>query len=123
MKVLLVLFLAFSASLTSAFAQDPGTACSLNGPSYQLASDTVTWSMTIGSGQTCIRGLRSAFATIDEIELVAPPTTGQVKLEGPGFIYKTGSSFHGEDSFAISVTGKLNRISGKSTIRIRISVR
>ena len=86
-----------------AIAQDPGTACLLEGPSYRLASDTVAWSMTIGVGRRCIRGLRSAFATIADVKLLAPPKTGEVILAGPGFIYVGKADFRGEDSFTLGV--------------------
>jgi len=79
--------------------------------------------MTIGSGQSCVRGIRSAFVTLDDVQLISAPQSGQVVLEGPGFIYKGGADFRGEDSFAISVSGKLNRISGSSTIRVKVLVK
>jgi hypothetical protein len=118
-SVFFVVFLA----IRTAFAQDPSTSCLLYGPTYQLASDTVEWSMTIASGQSCVRGLRTAFVVLDNIKLVSPPQSGQVRLEGPAFVYKGDSNFRGEDSFSISVSGKLNRLAGSSTIRINVSVR
>jgi hypothetical protein len=79
--------------------------------------------MTIGEGQSCIRGVRSAFATLDQIELVVPPKSGQVTIEGPGFIYKTPTAFVGKDSFSLSVTGKIDKVAGKSTILVLVSVK
>jgi hypothetical protein len=116
-------FLAMFVATTSGFAQDPATSCMIQGPPYQLASDTVVWSMTVGSGQSCIRGLRGTYNTLDSTRLIVPPEFGQVKLEGPGFQYRINSDFRGEDSFAILVSGKLNKINGSSTIRIVVSVR
>jgi hypothetical protein len=110
-------------AIGSGFAQDFANSCSIYGRSYQLESDTVVWSMTIGSGQSCTRGVRTNQATLDSIKLIAPPQSGQVKLEGPGFVYKANSDFRGDDSFAILVSGKRNRISGTSTIRFAVSVR
>jgi hypothetical protein len=104
----------------SGFAQN---ACRISAPWYQLASDTVVWSMTIGSGQSCIHGLRLPLVTLDNTKLIAPPESGQVKLEGPGFVYKANSDFRGDDSFTIQVSGINNRISGTSTIRFAVSVR
>ncbi len=122
-KFFLWVFWAVLPAVTPGFAQESGMSCALTGPTYQLASDTVVWSMMIGSGQSCVRGIRSAFVTLDDVKLIAPPQSGQVILQGPGFIYKGGSDFRGEDSFAISVSGKLNRIPGNSTIHVEVSVR
>jgi hypothetical protein len=115
----------FAALVVSApsSAQDGVTACLLSGPSYQLASDTVVWQMSVGSGHSCIRGLRSWLAVIDSTKLITPPQTGQVKLEGAGFLYKASAEFQGEDSFVVLVSGKLNKINGSSTIRIVVLVR
>jgi hypothetical protein len=121
-KRFLWVFWALLPAATPGFAQS-GTSCALTGPTYQLASDIVVWSMTVGSGQSCIRGIRSAYVTLDDIKLVTPPQSGQVVLEGPGFVYKGSSDFRGEDSFAISVSGTLNRIPGNSTIRVEVYVR
>jgi len=123
MRIFPSVFLAMAVTLSPASAQNVTTACRLYGPSYQLASDTVEWSMTIGSGQTCIRGLRSAFATLDNVKLVVPPKIGQIKLQGPGFIYHVDPGVRGQDSFEILVTGKLNKIKGNSVIHVNVSVR
>jgi hypothetical protein len=123
MRLLRVVFLAMFVATTSGFAQDPATTCMLYGPPYQLASDTVVWSMTVGSGQSCIRGLRISWVTLDSAKVVTPPQFGQVKIEGWGFVYKIGNDFKGEDSFAILVSGRLNKINGSSTIQIVVSVR
>jgi hypothetical protein len=123
MRIIPSVFLVIFLAVRSAFAQDPSTSCLLYGPSYQLASDTVEWSMTIASGQSCVRGLRTAFVVLDDIKLVSPPQSGQVILEGPAFVYKGDSNFRGADSFSVLVSGKLNRLAGSSTIRISVSVR
>jgi hypothetical protein len=78
--------------------------------------------MQIGSGQSCIRGLRDRGVTIETAKLISLPQSGQVKLLGPGFSYTAKSDFQGEDSFAIQVSGMLNRIPGTSDIRIIVSV-
>jgi hypothetical protein len=123
MRFFLIPLLAFFVTLNSGFAQDSGTACALYGPSYQLSSDTVLWSMTIGSGQSCIRGLKSAFVTLDTVKLVTPPQAGQVKLEGPGFVYKGNSDFRGQDTFSLLISGKKNKVAGSSTIQFVVSIR
>jgi hypothetical protein len=103
----------------------PGSAgeCVISGPGYTLSSDSVVWSMTIGNGQDCIRGLRSWHTTIDKVELVAPPQSGHVTLQGPSFLYKAAPEFRGADSFTLAVSGKLDRIGGKSTIEVTVLVR
>ena len=105
-------------------AQDPpATSCLLGGPTYYLASDTVQWSMAIASGQTCVRGLRANNTVLDNIELITPPKAGQVRLQGPAFTYKADPDFQGTDSFAFSVSGRINKMTGSSTIQILVSVR
>jgi hypothetical protein len=79
--------------------------------------------MTIGEGHSCVRGVRSAYATLDAINLLLQPKSGQVALEGPGFIYRSPPNFHGQDSFSLSVTGKMNNVSGSSTILVLVSVK
>src|ERR1700730_4453553 len=123
MRVFLGVFLAVFVVIGSGSSQDSATQCQLFGPSYQLASDTVVWQMTLGSGQSCVRGLRTWNATLESTKLTVPPQFGQVKLEGPGFLYRAEGRFQGEDSFVISVSGKLNKINGSSAIRIVVSVR
>jgi hypothetical protein len=123
MRIVLSVLLALNVSMTSAFAQDGVRTCLVFGPPYQLASDTVEWRMVVGRGQGCVRGVRTAFITIDSVSLTAPPQAGHVKLEGPGFLYQADSEFRGEDSFTMVVSGKLSNIPGSSTIRVVISVR
>jgi hypothetical protein len=106
-----------------AHAQDPGTACALTGPSYKLSADTVVWQMNIGAGKSCIRGVRAALAQIDEIKLTRPPQHGEVRLEGPGFVFTTEDGFKGEDSFDLSITGTVDKVMGQSLIHLQISIR
>jgi hypothetical protein len=91
-------------------------------PSYTLASDTIEWSMTIGAGESCVRGIRYAAVLVDEMQLVTAPQSGQVTLQGTAFYYQAAPNFHGVDAFALSVSGKMNRISGSSTIRVVVSI-
>jgi hypothetical protein len=99
------------------------TDCVVNGPRYQLTSDLVNWSMKIGSGQSCIRGLRiNNVAMIESLQLVSPPQIGQVALKGPSFTYSAKPGYEGEDSFTIVVSGTINRSSGSSTIRVNVFV-
>src|SRR6516225_8872715 len=91
-------------------------------PLYQLKSDTVDWTMQIGSGQTCVRGLRHRRVTIDSAKLISAPQSGQVKMLGSGFSYTAKPDFEGQDSFTIQVSGMLNGVRGSSDIRIVVSV-
>lgn len=109
--------------LNPVVAQELARACVMFGPSYQLNSDVVNWSMTVASGQTCLRGLRTNLTTLDEIKIVATPQNGRLSVEGPAFIYRGDPNFTGEDRFSFLVTGKFNRISGSSTINVVVSVR
>ena len=97
--------------------------CLLSGPPYQLASDTVNWSMTVGSGQSCIRGLRGRWNTLDDITLLSRPEFGQVTFQGPGLRYTAKPDYHGQDSFAILLSGEIFGVKGSSTVQIMVSVK
>jgi hypothetical protein len=108
-----------SMNTSAAYATD----CIVIGPRYQLKSDLVNWSMKIGSGQSCIRGLRfNDVAMIESLQLVSPPQIGQVALKGPSFTYSAKSGYEGEDYFTVVVLGTINRSSGSSTIRVSVFV-
>ena len=87
-----------------------------------LTSDTVDWSIKIGSGQSCIPGLRFNNVAIESVKLVSPPQTGHVTLRGPGFTYAAKSDYEGRDAFTVAVSGTINRVRGSSTIRIMVSI-
>jgi hypothetical protein len=118
MRAALVLIAFLSTSTPVAHA----AGCVVNGPRYGLTSDIVNWSMKIGSGQSCIRGLRYNNVIIENLELVSLPRTGHVTIEGPGFTYTAKSDYEGEDSFAIAVSGTINRVKGSSTVHLTVSV-
>jgi len=107
-----------SINISAADAAD----CVVNGPRYQLTSDLVNWSMKIGSGQSCIRGLRFNNVAIKSLQLVSLPQIGQVTIQGPSFTYSAKSGYEGEDSFTVVVSGTINRSSGSSTIRVNVFV-
>jgi Bacterial Ig domain len=96
--------------------------CIVIGPRYGLTSDMVNWSVKIRSGQSCTRSLRFDNVAIESLELVSPPQTGKVTLQGPSFTYSARSEYKGEDSFTVAVSGTINRSRGSSTIRIIVSV-
>jgi hypothetical protein len=117
-----VFFVALTAFLSLSTPAAYAIECVINGPRYGLTSDVVNWSIKIGSGQSCIRGLRFNNITIESLQLVSPPQTGQVTLRGPSFIYSAKSEYQGEDSFTVAVSGTINKSRGSSTIRITVSV-
>jgi hypothetical protein len=97
--------------------------CLIDAPIYKLTSDTVVWSMAIGGGDSCIRGVRSAFAVLDSVQLIDPPQSGHVTMEGPGFVYTAHANYTGMDTFTILVSGKMNRMIGSSKINVVVSVK
>jgi hypothetical protein len=109
-----VIFLA----ILSTFAD----ACVLNGPRYQLASDTVHWFLELSGGETCLRGVRFNNVVVDKLMIVSAPRTGHVTLQGTGFSYKAARDFQGRDFFSLMVSGATNKVPGSSTIEVEVSV-
>jgi hypothetical protein len=97
-------------------------ACVLNGPRYQLASDTVRWSLELSGGETCIRGVRFNNVVVNKLMVISAPGTGHVTLQGTGFSYKATNDFQGRDFFSLMVSGATNKVSGSSTIEVEVSV-
>ena len=97
-------------------------ACVLNGPRYQLASDTVHWSLELSAGETCLRGVRFNTMVVDKLMVVSAPQTGHLTLRGTGFSYKAASDFQGHDFFSLMVSGSSNKVPGNSTIEVEVSV-
>jgi hypothetical protein len=97
-------------------------ACVLNGPRYQLASDTIRWSLKLSGGETCIRGIRFNNVVVDRLAVVSVPQTGHVTLQGPGFSYKAARDFQGSDFFSLMVSGATNKVPGSSTIEVEVYV-
>jgi hypothetical protein len=96
--------------------------CHIIGLPYHLVGDTVHWSMQIKSGHSCLRGLRFGNVSIESVELVSKPRSGQIALLGWGFSYSSGAAVGEEDSFTVAVVGKINKEAGSSTIQITVSV-
>jgi hypothetical protein len=99
-----------------------GQACLIDGPRYNLTGDTVDWSMQIGPGRTCIRGVRFNNVVIESLEIASRPQGGALTLSGPGFTYTAKPDFSGQDSFSLKVTGAVNQIRGSSTINVAVLV-
>jgi hypothetical protein len=96
--------------------------CQLTVNKYGLSSDSADWSMRIVAGRSCIGGFRVGDVTIENVRVVAPPTSGDVTLKGPGFTYKAKTNFQGQDSFAVMVSGSSRKVPGLSLVRVLISV-
>jgi hypothetical protein len=113
------LFLSFFfLGILSTFAD----ACMLNAPRYQLASDTVRWSLELSGGETCIRGVRFNNVVVDKLMVLSAPQIGHVTLQGTGFSYKATSDFQGRDFFSLVVSGATKKVPGSSIIEVEVSV-
>jgi hypothetical protein len=64
-----------------------------NRQTYNLAADTVNWSMRVGNGQNCRYGVRYAKVQFERMTLAAPPRSGRVVLEGSAFTYVPRKDF------------------------------
>jgi hypothetical protein len=105
-------------SISSTFAE----ACVLNGPRYQLASETVHWSLELSDGETCLRGVRFNNVVVDKLMIVSAPQTGHVMLQGTGFSYKPARDFQGRDFFSLMVSGAISKVPGSSKIEVEVSI-
>jgi len=96
--------------------------CTISGPRYWLKSDTVDWSIKIGSGQSCIGDLGFRNVAIESASLAQAPKTGQITLLGSTFTYSATSAYDGKDVFAVAITGAIrrSRTKGSSTIRVTV---
>jgi hypothetical protein len=94
-----------------------------NRQTYNLAADTVNWSMRVGNGQNCRYGVRYAKVQFEKMTLAAPPRSGRVVLEGSAFTYVPRKDFQGDDSFDLEIAGQIQKVRGASTIHIVVSVR
>jgi hypothetical protein len=101
-----------------AFAQS----CVVDGPRYNLIADTVSWSMKVASGRSCVRGVGFRNIKFENMKLTSPPQVGQVALLGPGFRYTAKAGFEGKDLFTVVVFGAVNKVRGSSTIHVAVSV-
>jgi hypothetical protein len=97
-------------------------ACMLNAPRYQLASDTVRWSLELSGGEACIRGVRFNNVLVDSLIILSAPQSGHVTLKGTGFSYKATSDFQGRDFFSLLVSGRIKNGRGSSTIEVEVSL-
>jgi hypothetical protein len=96
--------------------------CPVDAPRYRLQNDTVSWSMTILNGHSCVHGTRFGNIQLDSVKLTSPARSGEVALQGWSFKYSPNAGFHGQDAFSLTVVGALRRTRGSSTIEVHVSV-
>jgi hypothetical protein len=96
--------------------------CVVSGPRYWLTSDAVDWSMSIGSGQSCVANIRFNNVVIENAKLTTPPQAGDVALQDPTFTYSAKPEFAGRDRFTVALTGSINKSRTKGSSFIRVSV-
>lgn len=103
--------------------------CTLVGPPYRFASETVDWSMRIFGGENCVRDFNLSGALpsspdklkVENLRVVALPEQGHVAIQGSKLSYISSHEFHGNDSFILEVSGVIDGVHGISKIRISIS--
>jgi hypothetical protein len=117
--VLLIILLLWPLVAGAANAQQ---LCHVDAPRYRLQDDTVSWSMTILNGHSCIHGIRFGNIQFAGLKLTSPPRFGEVALQGPGFIYSPKVGFHGQDAFSLTVVDAVRGTRGNSTIEVKVSV-
>ena len=77
--------------------------------------------MTIAPGADCIQGLRWSTMQIYSVSIAEGPSSGELKLVGPGFRYFAKPDFSGTDKFTLVVVGKNRHDVGTSTVQITVS--
>lgn len=88
---------------------------------FQLAGDTIEWSMAIAPGLNCIQGLRWSTMQIFDVSVVKAPTKGNLVLVGPGFRYFASPTFSGKDRFSLLVVGQNRHDRGTSIVQVEVS--
>jgi photosystem II stability/assembly factor-like uncharacterized protein len=96
------------------------TPCIFSGQRYQLVSETVSWSLRLGKGQTCSHAIRLGDTAI-VARLISAPQVGELTIHGSEFSYRSKPDFVGIDSFVILVSDT-TREGGSSTIRVAVSI-
>jgi hypothetical protein len=113
-NISLIIFVMSLLSARGASAQG----CLVDAPQYNLSNDTVTWSLSVVAGSSCIHGVRFGNVHFESLKLISPPQFGKVELQGSGFIYSPNPDFQGRDSFALAVFGTVYGNRGSSTVHV-----
>lgn len=90
---------------------------------FELASDTIHWTMTIAPGANCIQGVRWSYMQIYDVSVVSAPKNGKIVMVGIGFRYYADPGFKGADSFTLAVTGMNKKNPGRSYVQIEVKSR
>jgi hypothetical protein len=90
---------------------------------FELAGDTIHWTMTIAPGADCIQGLRWSYMQIYDVSVVHAPKNGKIVMVGIGFRYFADPGFKGPDSFTLAVTGMNKKDPGRSYVQIEVKPR
>jgi hypothetical protein len=106
-------------------AADASAACHATRFRFNLGAEANTWTnMLVSSGKRCSillhAGSRSAFSSF---AVSAPPQHGTARIDGgAGAVYQSRPGYRGEDSFSFAVSGTGAHGSGKTTIRVAVTV-
>jgi uncharacterized membrane protein len=118
-----LLSMSISAAMLAAltFPAEASPLCVKERQPFALASDTMTWTMSISPGENCIQGLRWSYMQIYEVSVVSGPSKGRILIVGSGFRYfAADSSEQTTDKFTLLISGKNRRDPGKSTLEIEV---
>ena len=98
------------------------SACNVIPFRFNFGSDTSTV-MQVGSGRRCSVTLHTgARSTFSGIAISAPARNGTVRAGSSGATYQSKPGYKGADAFAFTVTGTDSSGSGKSTVRVSVTV-
>ena len=87
---------------------------------FELAGDTVSWTMSAAPGSECIQGLRWSYMQIFGVSVAKAPTKGRIAIVGSGFRYFADSETPETDSFTLVIIGKNRHDAGKSTLEVTV---
>jgi hypothetical protein len=90
---------------------------------FELAGDTIHWTMTIAPAADCIQDLRWSYMQIYDVSVVHAPKNGKIVMVGIGFRYFADPGFKGPDSFTLPVTGMNKKDPGRSYVQIEVTPR
>jgi len=125
MRRLVLATLLLSVILSVLGVPDASAACNATRFRFNLGAEPNTWTnMVVSSGKRCSillhAGSRSTFSAFS---VTAPPRNGTAHIEaGARAVYQSRPGYKGEDSFSFAVSGTGAHGSGKTTIRVAVTV-
>jgi len=79
--------------------------------------------MTLRGGMACSLWVKTSTASIEQLDIIAPPSHGVVIARGrTGVIYRPARQFTGEDSFVFTLRAKSARFDRTSVVRVGVTV-